>query len=131
MKIRTGFVTNSSSTNFLILSRKELTCEFLLKELGFNKLGPAFEEGYELVHEMLRRINDMNYWSEDMLSAEKIGEEFGESSKSLYLSLSEKGWYAYIGTTDSSTSELVTFFTTDSGTIKTKNLFIDARQCIW
>lgn len=131
MKIRAGFVTNSSSTNFLILSRKELSCEFLLKELGFTKYGPAFNEGCELVHEMFRRLNDMNYWGKELFSPEKIREEFGESTQALYTSLSEKGWHAYIGTTDSSTSELITFFTTDSGTIKTKNLFIDARQCIW
>ena len=38
MKIRTGFITNSSSTNFLIISRKELTEDYLFEKLGLNKI---------------------------------------------------------------------------------------------
>ena len=34
MKIRMGFITNSSSTNFLIISKNELTAEYLFKKLG-------------------------------------------------------------------------------------------------
>lgn len=39
MKIRMGFITNSSSTNFLIISKKELTEDYLFKKLGFIKVG--------------------------------------------------------------------------------------------
>ena len=35
MKIRMGFITNSSSTNFLIISKEELTEDYLFKKLGF------------------------------------------------------------------------------------------------
>ena len=36
MKIRVGFITNSSSTNFLIISDKELTSDLLFEKLGFS-----------------------------------------------------------------------------------------------
>ena len=39
MKIRMGFITNSSSTNFLIISKEELTEEYLFEKLGFIKDG--------------------------------------------------------------------------------------------
>ena len=38
MKIREGFVTNSSSTNFLIVSKKELDEAYLMEKLGFKKI---------------------------------------------------------------------------------------------
>ena len=48
MKIRMGFITNSSSTNFLIISKKELTEEYLFKKLGFKKGGMLEEQGLQL-----------------------------------------------------------------------------------
>ena len=41
MKIRMGFITNSSSTNFLIISKEELTEDYLFKKLGFVQGGGA------------------------------------------------------------------------------------------
>lgn len=48
MKIRMGFITNSSSTNFLIISKKELTEDYLFKKLGFIKGGALEEQGRQL-----------------------------------------------------------------------------------
>ena len=48
MKIRMGFITNSSSTNFLIISKEELTEEYLFEKLGFIKDGMLEKQGREL-----------------------------------------------------------------------------------
>ena len=37
MIIRDGFVTNSSSTSFIIISKKQLTGEYLAEKLGVKK----------------------------------------------------------------------------------------------
>ena len=37
MIIRDGYVTNSSSTNFMIISKEKLTRDYLIEKLGFKK----------------------------------------------------------------------------------------------
>ena len=39
MIIRDGFVTNSSSTNFMIISKEKLSSSYLYEKLGFKPLG--------------------------------------------------------------------------------------------
>ena len=51
MKIRTGFITNSSSTNFLIISKNELTEEYLFRKLGFIEGGQLAKQGHDLCKE--------------------------------------------------------------------------------
>ncbi len=51
MKIRMGFITNSSSTNFLIISKEKLTEDYLFEKLGFIKGGALEEQGRIAVRE--------------------------------------------------------------------------------
>mgnify|MGYP000633358387 CR=1 FL=1 len=53
MKIRMGFITNSSSTNFLIISKEELTEEYLFEKLGFIKDGMLEKQGRELCRSII------------------------------------------------------------------------------
>lgn len=53
MKIRIGYVTNSSSTNFLILSKKELTAQYLYKKLGFKKNSPIESAAMEMCENII------------------------------------------------------------------------------
>ena len=57
MKIRTGFITNSSSTNFLIISKKELTEDYLFEKLGFIGDGQLAEQGHMLCKEIISGID--------------------------------------------------------------------------
>lgn len=43
MKIRLGFVSNSSSSSFIILSKKELTMELLLEFLIVPEIHPLYD----------------------------------------------------------------------------------------
>ena len=49
MKIRDGFVTNSSSTSYIIISKEELTGEYLAKKLGLTEKSPNYYEILEVV----------------------------------------------------------------------------------
>lgn len=126
MKIRQGFVTNSSSTSFLILSKKELTMERLLSELGFTKGSPIYDEGYAFVYDMMYHLEAVD---EDR--TEDISKEFGSEMLSLFREKKGKGWYAYIGSTASDDSTIASYFTMDSTIICNPRMIIDARQCLW
>lgn len=57
MKIRMGFITNSSSTNFLIISKEELTEEYLFEKLGFIKDGMLEKQGRELCRSIIYALD--------------------------------------------------------------------------
>ena len=61
MKIRIGYVTNSSSTNFLILSKKELTAQYLYKKLGFKKNSPIESAAMEMCENIIYGTNTVSY----------------------------------------------------------------------
>ena len=55
MKIRLDFVTNSSSSSFIIGIKGELTEENLLKYLGVEKSGPLFEFAKSLAYLIVKK----------------------------------------------------------------------------
>ena len=79
MKIRVGYVTNSSSTNFLILSKKQLTPEYLFRKLGFKK-GTVIEQyAWELCENIIDGTSrGLRYFDFDEMNYENVKEVFGE-----------------------------------------------------
>ena len=130
MKIRMGFITNSSSTNFLIISKEELTEEYLFEKLGFIKGGALERQGRELCENIMYALNGglRNYHFEKP-SYEAIKEAFGEKSAKIYNK--HKKYYTYWGYTSSDDSPLTQFFTTDSFEIEDKDFYINGRACVW
>lgn len=130
MKIRMGFITNSSSTNFLIISKEELTEDYLFKKLGFVQGGVLEEQGRQLCNSILDAINSgLRYYSYDMPTYEKIKEVFGDKSAMLYKK--NKKYHAYWGYTSSDDSPITQFFTTDSFEIEDKDFYLNGRSCVW
>ena len=132
MKIRLGYVTNSSSTNFLILSKKELTLDYLYNKLGFKNNSPIKEEAYELCQNILYGVyNGLRYFEIEEISYESIKKEFGEEVAKKYLEYKKKGYEGYIGYTSSDDGAFTAFFTTDSFEIEEKDFYVYARNCLW
>ena len=130
MKIRMGFITNSSSTNFLIISKEELTEDYLFKKLGFVQGGVLEEQGRQLCNSILDAINSgLRYYSYDMPTYETIKEVFGDKSAMLYKK--NKKYQAYWGYTSSDDSPITQFFTTDSFEIEDKDFYLNGRCCVW
>lgn len=130
MKIRMGFITNSSSTNFLIISKEELTEEYLFKKLGFVQGGVLEEQGRQLCHSIMRAINGgVRYYDYDTPNYESIKEVFGDKSAAQFKT--KKGYHAYWGYTSSDDYPITQFFTTDSFEIEEKDFYLNGRACVW
>ena len=108
MKIRMGFITNSSSTNFLIISKEELTEEYLFEKLGFIKDGMLEKQGRELCRSIIYALDGgLRYHNYEITD------------------------YAYWGYTSSDDSPITQFFTTDSFEIEDKDFYLNGRACVW
>lgn len=131
MKIRTGFITNSSSTNFLIISKKELTEEYLYKKLGFKAGSPIEKQGRTLCSDIMRAISYgwLRYNNVDEPDYETIKKVFGEKSATLFKQ--KANFHVYWGYTNSDESPITQFFTTDSFEIEEKDFYLNGRACAW
>ncbi|TQI66290.1 hypothetical protein [Clostridium sp. KNHs216] len=130
MKIRTGFITNSSSTNFLIISKEELTENYLFEKLGFVTGGALEKQGRELCGNIMCALEGgLRYYDYDKPDYERIKEIFGDKSAKLYDR--NKGYHAYWGYTSSDDPPITQFFTTDSFEIENKDFYLNGRACVW
>lgn len=130
MKIRTGFITNSSSTSFLIISKKELTSEYLFKKLGFVQGGKLEQKGWELCNEIIRGAEDgLRYYDIDSITYDRVLEEFGPKAAERFNKMI--GSFVYWGYTSSDESIFTQFFTTDSFEIEKRDFYLNGRSCVW
>ena len=132
MKVRIGYVTNSSSTNFLILSKEELTPELLYEKLGFKKDSIIRDDAMELCNNILSGTIDGLEWNDlEEINQKNVKELFGEKAENIYLKMRSKGFKGYIGRTSCDEGDLTSFFTTDSFEIENRDFYLNARECIW
>lgn len=98
MKIRIGYVTNSSSTNFLILSKKELTAQYLYKKLGFKKNSPIESAAMEMCENIIYGTNKgLRYFNFDEVTYDNVKEVFGEKAASRYLEYQKRDiWVIWV-----------------------------------
>lgn len=133
MKIRIGYVTNSSSTNFLILSKKELTEDYLYKMLGFKKGSKLETQARELCKSILDGIYlgvKGEEWSD--VSYDNVKKSFGKYTADKYEELTQKGYNAYPGYTSSDDGYILTgLFTTDTFEYEKPGFYINGRMCVW
>jgi len=134
MKIRDGFVTNSSSTNFLIIAKEELTEDYLIKKLGFEANSPIKDAGEQLVNSIIKGIRKGVRWytlDYDNPTYEEILEIFGKKSAEKFKKLTKRGYNVYLGYTKSDEGYLTVFMTCDYFIIDEKDFYMDGRNCIW
>jgi hypothetical protein len=132
MKIRDGFVTNSSSTNFLIISKEELTEEYLLEKLGFKHNSPIRDAGERLASSILDNIRIcLNQYEFDNknFSYDDVLEVFGKKSADKFIKLQKKGYKLYVGRTGTDEGYMTSFMTCDYFLIDNKDFYMDGRKC--
>lgn len=132
MKFRDGFVTNSSSTNFLIISKSELTPEYLFDRLGFQKDSILEPFARELCQEIIDASDcDLRYYGRRRIDLDTIREIFGEKSAQIFEEKKENGFHVYMGHTSSEQSQLTSLFTCDFVEIEDEDFYLNGLNCIW
>lgn len=135
MKIRAGFVSNSSSTSFLIITSSDLNKPDFFKLMGISLDSPIadlFSKFYEDVIENARikvdfktekrRLPPEIMFKDKRLSSHMI-EKIKEAEK--------RGLKAYYGWLDSETSPIQTFFCTDSFEVENDKIYFNGLENIW
>lgn len=132
MIIRDGFVTNSSSTSFIIISKKQLTGEYLSEKLGVKKDAPNYHAILSLCKEMVeegkRGFYHHNY---EETNYELVKELFGEKTAKKYQKLSNKGYNVYCGSISSEETDIETALCLDCFRVKGRGIYIDASENVW
>jgi len=122
VKIRSDFVTNSSSTSFVIVSKGEFTKELFFKLVGLQEnspLIPVFEKLFFLFKEKMAVLDNSNLFADNV----ELKRIIDESLKT--------GKMVSHGKLSSEDDRLESFFCTDSFEMKNDVLYINGVECYW
>lgn len=132
MKIRNGFVTNSSSTSFIIMTKEKLTPEYLAEKLGIKKDSLNYSEVLDLCSQIVKDGKDGFYHHRFEDTNKKLVEEiFGKKTANKYEKLLKKGYNLYSGSLSSEVDDFQSILCVDSFIIDNKDFYMDASCCVW
>jgi hypothetical protein len=134
MRVRAGFVSNSSSTSFLIITRDELEEGAFLELMGVAPDSPIADLFRELFSDVVgssrcldlarvdTRVSPAAWFSTDRLSPTMIArlrQAAGQNFK------------AYFGRLSSDNTMVQTFFCTDTFELENERIYFNYLECAW
>ena len=136
MKIRAGFVSNSSSTSFLIIAKEELNEADFLRLMGIEQDSPIADLFSQLYQDVIESSEKVDFKTADPSVAAEAWFEKGANRLSAHMirkitEAKKRGLKAYFGSLDSESSMIQTFFCTDSFEAENEKIYFDGLECVW
>lgn len=135
MRIRAGFVSNSSSTSFLIISKGELNEASFLDLMGVAPTSPLAE----MFRELFKDVMDQSSTHVDFGAAHSgipveswfAGEKLSDRMLERLQIAKQRGLHAYFGSLSSDNTQVQTFFCVDSFEEENDTIYFNGLECAW
>jgi hypothetical protein len=137
MKIRYDYVTNSSSTSFVIICKGFPDKKAILSAIGVtakSPLKPFFDEMCEVLFDKITNAQEAikgGYWGPENDVVTLIKKNISESTAIRANKAICEGKDVWIGKLDSSGDTVESFFCCESFEIDEPDLYINSLNCVW